>query len=215
MTAQLRKFTSVTGNAPTIIIFGPDKSSGDTVASVNAPNSSSEARLSRVGTVSVVVEGAGGVGRSGEPRVVKVLRALLKAEGIESQARSGEDSKGEDGLLSTGGKLYVLQVVTIPQDSSFWREASVGSAAISLDEVQASEVIERSIQLKVKKTPEKERENIILALDANHTGVLATETGVASYISRCGSPTLRFGFASVWLVGPTTDLCVRLGKGIL
>ena len=211
----MRNVFTLTGHPPTIITFGPDKASGDTVARVDAPAARSEARLSRVGTVSVVVDRTGGVGRPGEPRVVKVLRAHLKAKGVESDARPGEDSQGEDGLLNAAGASYVLQIVTVPQHGNFWRDASVGSATTSVEVAQAGEWIEESIQLKVRKSPESNRASIILALDANHAGVLADETVVAPYLERCGSPTRRFKFASVWLVGPTPDQCVRLGTGDL
>jgi len=207
--------STLTGHPPTIIIFGPDKATGDTVARVAAPGSRSEARLARVGTISVVVDGTAGVGRPGEPRVVKVLRSRLKAEGVESEARLGEDSQGEDGLLNAAGASYVLQIVTVPPHGDFWRDASVGSATTSVELAQVGEWIEESIQLKVGKTPENMRANIILALDANHVGVLADETVIAPYLRRYGSPTERFKFASVWLVGPTANQCVRLGTGVL
>lgn len=56
MTAEPGEFT-LPGYPPTIIIFGPDKVSGDIVARVDAPGARSEARLSRVGTVSIAVGG--------------------------------------------------------------------------------------------------------------------------------------------------------------
>jgi hypothetical protein len=214
MSAERGEFT-LTGYPPTIIIFGPDKASGDTVARVDAPGARSEARLTLDGTVSIVVDGTGGVGEPGEPRVVKVLRTCLKDEGFESEARRGDNSRGEDALLNAAGTSYVLQIVTVPPHDNFWRDASVGSGTTSVEIARAGEWIEESIQLKVRKTSEANRANLILALDANHAGVLADDTVVAPYLERYGSPTRRFKFASVWLVGPTRDQCVRLGSGVL
>jgi hypothetical protein len=216
---------TLTTYPPTIIIFGFDKASGNTVErvdapdtrsiTVHAPGARSITRHTGDGTVSVVVDGAGGVGRPGEARVAKVLRACLKNEGVESEERPGKDDCGEDRLLDAAGESYVLQIVTVPKHSDFWRVASVGSATTSVVVAQAGEWIEESIKLKVQKTSEYDRGKIILALDANHAGVLADQTVVEPYLERYGSPTERFKFASVWLVGPTPAQCVRLGTGVL
>lgn len=206
---------TLTPYPPTIIIFGLDKASGNTVARVDAPGAHSITQLTLDGTVSVVVDGTGGVGRPGEARVVKVLRACLKNEGVESEERPGKDDRGEDRLLSAGGESYVLQIVTVPKHSDLWRAASVGSATTSAEVVLVGEWIEESIKLKVQKASKSDRGKIILALDANHAGVLAHQTVVAPYLERYGSPTERFKFASVWLVGPTPAQCVRLGTGVL
>src|SRR3954470_3313880 len=56
------------GFAPTIIIDGPEAATGDAVIKVSAPGAKSETRLSKDGRVSLKVEGAGEIGRRGEPQ---------------------------------------------------------------------------------------------------------------------------------------------------
>jgi hypothetical protein len=65
------------GHAPTIVVAGPEAVTGDIRIKVDAPGSSSEARLSPAGTVSLVVKGAEGVGRLGEARVTRMLTQYL------------------------------------------------------------------------------------------------------------------------------------------
>jgi len=204
-----------TGYAPTIIIFGLDQASGDTVHTVQAPDARSQARRSSSGTVSVAVEGPPGVGKPGEHRVAEVLRARLQSDGVPSSVRSGVDADGEDRLIDTPQTSYVLQVVTVPRHSALWREASVGSGTTSVTTPAAAGWIEDSIQHKVAKTTPADRGRMILALDAIHAGVLTEDAVVRSYLEQYGSPTERLNFASVWLVGPTADRCIRLGAGVL
>jgi hypothetical protein len=52
-------------------------------------------------------------------------------------------------------------------------------------------------------------------LDAIHAGVLTENGVVQSYLEQYGSPTARFHYAAVWLVGPVADRCLRLGIGVL
>ncbi len=43
--------------------------------------------------------------------------------------------------------------------------------------------------------------------------LLADGRVIDSYLARFGNPVDEFGFASVWVVGPTVPFCVRLGDG--
>jgi len=204
-----------TGHAPTIIIFGPEQSSGDTVTTVNAPQARSQARISSAGTVSIEIEGPPGLGTRGEHRVAKVIRACLQREGVTVSVRSGVDADGEDRWIDTPRGSFVLQIVSVPFDSTLWHRASRGSATTSASAPGAAWWVEDSIQHKVTRTTAADRGGMILALDALHAGPLAEGVVVASYLSQYGSPAARFGFASVWLVGATIAQCVRLGVGVL
>jgi len=90
-----------TGHAPTIIIFGPEQGSGDTVTTVSAPQAHSQARISSAGTVSIEIEGPPGLGTRGEHRVAKVICARIQREGVTVSVRSGVDAEGEDRLIDT------------------------------------------------------------------------------------------------------------------
>lgn len=201
-----------TGFAPTLIIFGPDQ---DIVHTVQAPQARSQARRSSAGTVSVVVEGSPGVGTAGEHRVARVLRARLQNEGVLSSVRSGVDARGEDRLIDTPEGSYVLQVVTVPHDATLWREASLGSGTTTVTTPAAAAWIKDAIGHKAASSTTADRSRTILALDAIHAGVLTEDAVVQSYLEQYGSPTARFHYAGVWLVGPIADRCLRLGTGVL
>jgi anti-sigma factor RsiW len=204
-----------TGYAPTIIIFGSDAATGDVMHTVQAPDARSQARRSSAWTVSVVVEGPPGVGTSGEHRVAKVLRARLQTDGVPSALRSGADARGEDRLIDTPHASYVLQVVTVPHDSTLWREASAGSGTTSVTTPAAAGWIEDAIGHKVASSTTADRRRTILALDAMHAGVLTEDAVVQSYLEQYGNPAARFEYAGVWLVGPIAARCLRLGTGVL
>jgi hypothetical protein len=204
-----------TGYVPTIIIFGVDQASGDIIHTVQAPEARSQARRSSAETVSVVVEGPPGVGTAGEHRVAKVLRARLQNDGVPSSIRSGIDAQGEDRLIDTPQASYVLQVVTVPHDATLWREASAGSGTTTVTTPAAAGWIEDAIGHKVGSSTTADRGRTILALDAIHASVLTEDAVVQSYLEQYGSPTARFHYAGVWLVGPIADRCLRLGTGVL
>jgi hypothetical protein len=200
------------GYAPTIVIHGREQSSGDTVTRVEAPGASSRSRINARGDISISLTGVEGVGRPGEARVAKVLCAHLKAQGNDAEIRPGQDNRGEDRILEAGTS-FTLQVVTVPDKSDFWQSASTSSASTSVPLAQATQWLEDSIQKKVKRTPEKNRPEMILALDANHSASLAELGVVNAYLKEFGDPVTRFRLAEVWVVGPTAQQCIRVGSG--
>lgn len=212
---QISSHATYTGYAPTIIVSGPEQGSGDTVTTVSAPEARSQARISSGGTVSLTIEGPPGLGTPGEHRVAKTIRARLQREGVTVSVRSAVDADGVDRWIDTPHGSYPLQVISVPRDTDLWRQGSRGSGTKTVAMLGAMAWIEDSIQHKVTRTPPADRRNMILALDALHVGPLGEGAVVASYLSQYGSPTARFGFASVLLVGATVDQCVRLGEGIL
>jgi hypothetical protein len=107
--------------APTIIIDGPDAATGDAVIKVSAPGATSETRLSKDGRVSLKVEGAGDIGRRGEPQALKTLRQKLQADGlmVTLSREAARDARGEDAILTAGNERYVVQFVTAPGADKF------------------------------------------------------------------------------------------------
>lgn len=209
------KYSDYTGYAPTIIVFGQEPSSGDTVTTIHTPTARSQARISSAGTVSIVINGPPGLGTPGEHRVAKTIRACLEREGVTVSVRSGADADGVDRWIDTPRGSFELQVTSVPRDPTLWHQGSRGSGATTVPRPGAADWIEDSIQHKVTSTTSADRGRMILALDAIHAGPLAEDAVVGSYLNQFGSPTERFGFASVLLVGPTVNQCVRLGVGVL
>jgi hypothetical protein len=203
------------GFAPTVIIDGPDAATGDAVIKVSAPGAISETRLSKDGRVSLKVEGAGEIGRRGEPQALKPLRQKLQADGlvVTLSREAARDARGEDAILTAGNERYVVQFVTAPGAEKFWQDASAGSALTQVQIQGAVEWIRAALDKKVYGTRPAQWADTILALDARHSGVLATPPILESYLSRYSSPAVEFGFASVYVVGPTVPYCARLGGG--
>jgi len=201
--------------APSIIIDGTDKATGDTVIKVSAPGATSEARLSHDGRVSLTVEGAGEVGTKGEPQALKTLRQKLQADGlaVTVSREAARDARGEDAILTVDDRRYVVQLATAPGADKFWQDASAGSALTQVQMHSAVGWIRAALSKKVYGTRPAQWADTILALDARHSGVLATPPILESYLSRYSSPAVEFGFASVYVVGPTVPYCARLGEG--
>lgn len=196
-----------------IIVASTDPATGDARIRVEAPGMRSEGHLSPEGRVSLAVEGAGEIGKAGEARATKTLRHKLQADGLTISTHTGRDGHGEDGLLSVGDVRYTLQLVTTPSVPAFWREAHVGSAMTQVETQQAVEWVRATLLGKAGSIPPAQRPHTVLAIDARHAGVLATTPILEAYANRFGAPAGEFGFASVWLVGPTVQHCARIGEG--
>lgn len=203
----------ITSFAPTIVIAGPDATSGDDVIKVSAPGATSETRMNAE-RISVAVTGAGEVGRPGEPRALKTLRQRLHADGRAVRGdETAVDADGEDAILHVDGARYVLQMVTAPGNPRFWQEARNGTARREGNVSDAVTWIRDVLAKKAFGTRREQWKETILAIDARHSGVLATAVVLASYLDRFSSPADEFGFASVWVIGPTVAQCARVGAG--
>ena len=212
---QIPSQLTFTGYAPTIVIYGPEQASGDTVSTVQTPEARSVARISSAGTFSIEIKGPSGLGTPGEHRVAKAIRVRLQREGVTVSVRSGADADGVDRWIDTALGSFELQVTSVPRDSTLWHQGRRGSGATTVPTQGAADWIEDSILHKVTSTTTDDRGRMILALDAIHAGPLAEDAVIECYVEKYGSPTARFDFASVMLVGPTVDQCVRLGAGVL
>lgn len=202
----------IQGHPPATIIEGPDAATGDKRITVNSPGAKSESRLTDAGEMSVAVEGVE-AGRKSEPWAVKTLCAKLKQLGLAVTRLPGEDHRGEDAVLKVGESTYVVQVTTTPSANAFWRDASASSAMRQVTIQQALEWLREAIDAKAQTIPLAQRGAMMLAIDARHAGLLAQEQVAARYITQFDPPALEYGFASVWVVGPTVKYCVRLGDG--
>jgi hypothetical protein len=203
-----------TGYPPAIVIDGKDPETGETHIRVNSPDATSEARVSPTGEIRLQVEGAE-AGRKSELWTIKTLRQALRSSGIAASKLEAADSRGEDAVFRVENVDYVVQVATTPSVPEFWREASTSSARTEVGRQKGVEWLRQTIENKAAVIPPSQRATTILAVDARHAGVLAADPLVAaSYCSQFNSPACEYGFASVWIVGPTTKHCVRLGDGI-
>ena len=193
------------------VVDGVDPATGDYTINVNADGVRSKSQLKRDGSLSLEAQGAASVGRPGQARAIRTLCQRLEANGHVVTVEPGEDNRGEDGILTLNGLNYVLQLVTAPGGSPFWRQANAGVATSDVDQAGALEWMRSAIDAKARKIPPRERPRTVLALDAQHAGMLAADAVIAAYLNRFNSPKAEFGFAAVWVVGPTVPRCLRIG----
>jgi len=168
----------------------------------------SSAELGPEGVVRISASGRPDVGTRGEPELVGILLRRLADEGSSLRLIDGaSDSRGEDGLLAGDNQEFVLQVTAVPSNSAFWREVAQGSGSTQVPKEHAVAWLRDAVVLKAKMA---EPEQTILAIDARHAGVLADPAIAELYRSTYSSPTVEYGFAQAWVVGPTSSNCTRL-----
>lgn len=147
-------------------------------------------------------------GRDGEPRAIEVLAHALRLEGRTVDVKSRDpkrDAHGEDGHVVIDGCETRVQVVTMPANSSLWRQFRDGhTLAHAGDLREAVMLIRAAIERKWH------AQGDVLVLDAAHFAALAWRKLVDAYIGEYGDPTGEFGFADVWIIGPTIRSSIRL-----
>lgn len=196
--------------APSVIITGPDAQTGGHVFKVADPGVQSEARTASDGFITLDVVGATGIGRPGESRVALTLMERLTRSGHIVEILDGEDSRGVDRSLIVDGERFVFQVTIAPQAREFWQQASHSSATTRVPPTQAADWLREAIIAKGG-APATQDAPVLLAVDARHAGAMAMPPLVKEYLGRYGDPAREYGFASVWVIGPTADYCTRLG----
>lgn len=210
--AQGVEARSAVGNVGTVAEEG-HISDGEFRVRVQTPGGArSEGHLTAA-DLSLKAGGAIEMGRKGEPRVVATLLAKLNQGEAQAELVPGaEDERGEDSILRIQGERRILQVVSVPSAREFWRDASRSTAEMSASVPDAVTWLRETITAKSSKTPPAERSKTILALDAVHAGVLARDEVMDAYHQLHGDPEDEFGFAGIWLVGPTVSTTTRLGR---
>ena len=203
----------VKGFPPATILEGPDAATGDLRIAVNSPGGESETRLTDADELSLLVEGAE-AGEDSEAWAVQTLCARLKQLGLVVALLPGENDRGEDGFLQVGDIKYVLQVTTATPADRFWGAANTSSAKAQATIERALEWLRRAIEKKGQRISSVDRARTVLAIDVRHAGLLAQESVAKLYTSRFGDPARKYGFASVWVVGPTVKYCARFGEGV-
>jgi len=194
---------------PSLILSSGPSPRGDVSISVESPGVSSRTLLTS-DSVSLRITGAEGIGRPVESRVKKTLLRKLELQGFAAKMIPGQDNRGEDAILRMADRSIEVQIVTVPIEREFWHQASGGTTSHEVDLPRALQWLHAAIKKKALQFAPSQRANMLLAMDANHAGVLGTKRIVDEYTTRFGSPDAEYGFYSVWIVGPTTEYCARL-----
>jgi hypothetical protein len=200
---------AISEHPPGLVADAPRTANTPHTITVQTPlGARSEARFTHDGGVEVRFTGKPDVGTRGEARVRDTLLEKLRSEGRDAHYVDGaENHRGEDGRLLIGGRPFNLQVTTVPADRDFWGQASRSS---SLTRVEAEAAVAWIRKAVVAKSTLDGRETTILALDAQHAGVLSDEGIADVYRKTFGSPSQEFRFAQSWIVGPTASHCTQL-----
>lgn len=197
------------GGTPTVIIDGPEASTGDHKTLVSSPGMHSETRLTQDGTLSTRVEG-GDPGRPGEPTVVHLLGDKFREVGRPHKFLPGDDPRGEDRRLVLDGQTFTLQIVSTPPHP-FWRDAKQGAACSEMDRAAAADLVHEVIMTKARMRDAR----TILAIDARAIPLLAHDDLLNEYMTRFGCPVREFGFVEVWIVGHPSKFVRRLGESAI
>jgi hypothetical protein len=186
---------------------------GDARLSVDDPLGTRSVSHGDQGQVTVEVEGTGGIGAQAEGRIVAMLRDAVAATGLSVTLKDGADDRGDDRKLEVNDRTYGIQVTVAPSARSFWREAAMSSASTHVNRSHALQWLREPIATKAHGVSAHQLSRTVLAIDVTHAGVMADPYFRAGYVQQFGCPSAEFGFASVWLVGPTSQYCGRLGNG--
>ena len=202
----------ITGHVPSIVTETTDPTADNLVFKVIDHNTRSEASLDESGSGTLRVEGAEQIGRSGERRLLKTLKQRFQKLGLDVTVGPGEDERGEDSKLHIGDRELTVQI-TEALDRDSCQDASRGIARKDLDALTAVALLRAAIERKKAKIDSRELPKTVLAINARHTPQAAAPRVLDSYMEQYGCPVEEFGFASVWVVGSSTNYCERLGGG--
>jgi hypothetical protein len=164
------------------------------------------------GTVMLSVSGSSDVGRRGEPAALKTFLAVLRDQGLRPSILDSSDNRGEDAVIEIANSRYTVQLVTVPSDPSFWRDAARGLAETAAGIESALGWIREAILAKFHATSPKERPRTVLVLDVHHAGVLASKHISDAYLSRYPDPRDEFNFVATWLIGPVVSSSTQMGS---
>lgn len=192
-----------------------DAVGGQFLVRTRTPEGARSDELLTDGAMSITIHGPTQTGRNGEPRALDTLLSRLRQEGHQLVFEPGRDECGEDGILLFQHERLTLQVVSVPSIPKLWHDANRDSATICVPLADATRWIRDAVYAKFTKTSPAERATTIVVLDAGLAGVLSAHEVADAYLGLHGDPHLEFGFASVWLVGPTLSTTRRLGTGRL
>ena len=172
----------------------------------------SVARRLADGRLGLDAAGAAGIGRAGDGRAADTFKDFLVREGHKATIHDGDDPAGVDRVLELDGHPYVLQFTLTVQATDFWREASASSANTQVERPHAAAWLRQALEHK-RDAAKAQHLPTVLVVDARHAGIVAHTDLVGAYLFLHGEPVDGFGFASVWLVGPTADHVCRIGRG--
>jgi hypothetical protein len=199
--------------SPSIVLDGPDSQTGEHTVKVTDPSGvHSVVRRGQDGMLSITVSGGPSIGRPGEARAAHTLKHRLHRDGYDVKVLGGDDPGGIDRILIVNGEAMTLQVTTVPTQPDFWQDAKRSSATMRVSEAAVVAWVREAVVSK-SQAPAVQEQPVVLGIDARHAGLAIVPRLAETYLAQYGSPVREFGFASVWVIGPTEGYCLRIGDG--
>jgi hypothetical protein len=159
--------------------------------------------------VELTLSGPLDLGKPAEGRVADRIISALRAEGRSVDYLPHEDARGEDRKIRCDGTAVDVQVVSVPSDCSFLREASQRSAYTGVSILEAATWINDALSAKATRYSSAQKDATLLAIDVRHVSVLVAEEVVRTVEQTFGNPCTSHGFGAVWLVGPVDSRCTK------
>jgi hypothetical protein len=100
-----------------------------------------------------------------------------------------------------------VQFVAVPDESDFHAKIASGQSSQTVSRADAVQWIRSAIERKHERYPDDVRAGMILALDARRA---PHDDAVVAGLTAHAPPLDSYGFAEIWLVGPTVPRTRRL-----
>ena len=211
VTAEIRVTTHRAG----IVHEGdPSNPRGRSVSSTRPVGGTADSTIDETGVFAVSLQGPLELSDDNEPYVLKALRDRLRRNGrqaevvkVSSTEREKRDASGEDGRLMVDGTEVSVQVVTVPADASTWadvRRRGQSEILMSLDEFVGQ------VRAALEHKRRYSNHDTVLALDSTHFAAAVGPRLVDTYLEKFGDPEQEYGWAAVWVVGPSATSTCRI-----
>lgn len=161
-------------------------------------------------TISLIIEGKPPRNEEDTGRVCRTLAAAMSGSGEHFTAVvTGE--RDVDAELRSPSRVLRVQVVKALSEMQFWRKLALSlkiSQRLSISEAVA--MLATALTHKAAFLPVAQRQQLVLALDADRVPALAIEPVPLAFRATQAASVAALGFHQAWLVGPDPRLTWRL-----
>jgi hypothetical protein len=173
-----------------------------------------------VGTQGEIVSELRGNPFQGEANTLEVCRHLAREWRRRGHRihlpRLSPDDDDSDCLCESGdaGEQFRIQVVRAIIDPSVWSAlARTGRVSTLIaSPADAADLLAVAIAMKARRIPLTQRRNLVLALDAMGFSGMALAPVIEEFRKRHGRDCHLLEFASIWIVGRSTEMVFRLDE---
>jgi hypothetical protein len=216
-TKRFFKVNVTTSIAVNLHMSGLQERNGETIGFSESMRQGriSNALLKDDGSVNMKLSGSSPQGEEDTHSACQILKEKLNLDGAKWGCITFGNEPADCVLVDSYDKNITLdvQVIRAIVSQELWRNLNCkGSVHMSLSPTVAVNEIKDAIKAKAKdrRVPRSIRSKLVLALDATRLPGLAFDKIIYRFRSEHIEWVASHGFASVWLVGPTSRLVWRL-----